>query len=189
MSARVMGLDLSMTASGVATPDGATFTIRPGDSKLGDRRLTHIRQALEYYADRGRPTLIVAEKIPTAGKGFNVAVILAMVHGIAREVAAARSIPWAYVDNRVLKQYATGNGAAEKRAMIVAANRERFAVGKEQISDDNEADAWWCRAIGCQALGHRVVAGLGQLDTDLKDLRDRLVRKIEWPGGRPPGHG
>ena len=182
---RVMGLDLSMTASGVAVPNGQCFTIKPGDPRLGDRRLVVIERGLNYYLDRTKPELALVEKIPTASKGFQVAIVLGMVHGVARKCLAERGIPMVYIDNKLLKQYATGHGAADKRAMIVAANQARFAAEEsDMLTDDNQADAWWLRAMGLHHLGHRVVGHLGQIDIDLRDVRDRIVRRdLKWPAG------
>lgn len=179
MTGQVIGLDLSMVASGVCLPSGQCFTLKP--RLKGDARLGEIRRGIGYYLDQTRPALAVVEGIPTASRGFTVAIILGMVHGIARTELAERGIPFAYVDNRVLKQYATGSGHAEKRAMVIHANQVRGPLGLVDLTSHDEADAFWLWAVGRHHLGARIPGPLGQVDIDLCDLRDRLTRKVKWP--------
>jgi hypothetical protein len=67
-------------------------------------------------------------------------------------------IPYALVAPAQVKQFATGNGGADKFAMVEAA-RQRFGdlAGWRPLSPD-EADALWLAAMGAQWLGEPVAA-------------------------------
>lgn len=171
---RVTGLDLSIVASGIALPSGATYTIKPHDK--GDLRLCEIRDQLGYYLFNDklrRPDLAVIEQIPTSRKGHNIAIILALVHSQARELLARHGVPFAYIDNKVLKKYATGSGGADKQAMVDAAV-ERGAT----VADGDQADAWWLRAAGLHKL-----TGIGP--SVAHDLSAGLIygpqSSVKWP--------
>lgn len=70
--------------------------------------------------------------------------------GVLLATLAARSIAHRSVEPKVLKKYATGDGAADKAAMIATA-RERWKV-REDIGDD-QADALWVLAWSIDTLG------------------------------------
>jgi len=170
---RVIGLDLSLTATGIAYADGTTATVKTA-AKTGDHRLLNIAEAIRWAAGEGagpmggdaRPTLAVLEDLP---KHAMAAGITGMVHGVARAVLLDAGIPYALVAPATLKAYATGRGAGDKTPMAMAAYK-RAGV---EFADDNQCDAWWLRA-----------AGLDHLGAPLFDLprvqRDRLL-KARWP--------
>lgn len=164
MTFSVLGLDLSLTGTGIAYPDGSVTTIktRPGDK---DRRLVRICDAIADALDPGLD-LVVIEDLPTHAKSAG---ITGMVHGVARLVLAQNKIPYVLVAPATLKAYATGKGNADKTAMAVAALKR---AGRE-FADDNECDAWWLRAAGLDWYGcpEYVVP---------KAQRDRLA-KVAWP--------
>jgi Holliday junction resolvasome RuvABC endonuclease subunit len=170
---RVLGLDLSLTATGIAYPDGTTTTIKTRQ-KDGDRRLLEIAHAIRWAAGEGQgpmgtdtpPTLAVLEDLP---KHAMAAGITGMVHGIARAVLLEAGVPYATVVPATLKAYATGKGSGDKTPMAMAAYKR---AGVEFV-DDNQCDAWWLRAAGLDWLGSPLF--------DLpKAQRDRLA-KVRWP--------
>jgi hypothetical protein len=136
VSVTLSGLDLSITAPGVAHTgvDGTACThlIKPGGN--GDLRLTSIRtQVLELI---GQPELVLIEgylnKSMSAG-------ITGMVHGAVREGLIQDGIPYATIPPSSLKKYATGSGGASKTDMALAA----YKRGGVEFTNDNECDAWW----------------------------------------------
>jgi len=148
---QIIGVDLSIAHTGIAT-SRCTWTAdtTPADGDIVDRAriiLAHIRDALAHTS---QPQHIIAERHFTGGRGAPSDTLL--LHGIIRWELQAEHIVW--VTPATVKKYATGRGNAPKVAMIVAA-RER--LGLDSL-DDNEADAAWLRAIGCELAGHPLAA-------------------------------
>lgn len=165
---RVLGLDLSLTATGVCLTDGLTLTIKT-NAAFGDRRLVHIADALTSMlgdTPTGSLDLAVIEDLP---KHAMAAGITGMVHGVARAALIRAGIPYALVVPATLKAYATGRGAGDKSAMILAAYK-RAGV---EFANDNEADAWWLRAAGLDRLGHPLFP--------LPAVQRARLDKAKWP--------
>ncbi|HEY3483396.1 MAG TPA: Holliday junction endonuclease [Streptomyces sp.] len=160
----VIGLDLSLTAAGIAYPDGSATTIKTRLAD-GDRRLLHIAAAVTDALDP-HTTLAVIEDLPTHARSAG---ITGMVHGAVRAALLEHEVPYVLLAPATLKAYATGKGNGDKTAMAMAAYK-RAGV---EFADDNACDAWWCRAAGLDQLGAPVVA-LPQAQ------RDRLS-KAAWP--------
>jgi hypothetical protein len=72
-----------------------------------------------------------------------------MVHGAVRLALMEAEVPYVHISPGTLKAFATGNGKADKAAMILAAYKR---AGREFV-DDNECDAWWLRAAGLDQYG------------------------------------
>lgn len=161
---RVVGLDLSITATGVAHWDGTTHTIRTRSDD--DARLTEIRDAITDAITGA--TLAVVEDLPTHAHGAG---ITGMVHGVVRLILIDHAIPYALVPPATLKRYATGRGNATKSDMRMALYQRTGA----DLRDDNQVDAAWLRYMGLDALGHPIVALP-------KQQRDAMNAKgITWP--------
>jgi hypothetical protein len=141
---RVVGLDLSMTATGIADVDGLTWTIKPGSRHVGDQRLADIVRATNVAAAGAR--LVVIEDLP---KHAMAAGITGMVHGAVRIGLLSYSRPYVLLPPASLKKYATGRGNAGKPEMAVAL----FKRAGLELADDNQVDAAWLRFAGLQLLG------------------------------------
>jgi Holliday junction resolvasome RuvABC endonuclease subunit len=141
---RVVGLDLSMTATGIAWCDGSTYTV--AGRETGDRRLLTICQEVGIAVDGRDIDLVVIEDLPTHAKSAG---ITGMVHGAVRAYLLRLKVPYVLITPASLKKYATGKGNAGKPEMAVAAFKR---AGKE-FGDDNQCDAWWLRAMGLDHLG------------------------------------
>lgn len=170
---RVLGLDLSMTASGVCLPDGATRTIKT-NAKDGDRRLQHIVNevglALGESQDGRRDgcDLVVMEEAPPGLKGPAIKAIH-MVHGAVRLRLIDFDTPYVVINPTTLKAYATGSTSADKTAMAMAAYKR---AGRE-FADDNQCDAWWLRAAGLDWYG--------QPEFELPKAQRERLAKVTWP--------
>lgn len=147
----ILGLDLSLTATGVALPDGATHTIRTRQ-KDGDHRLAQIETALEV-ATSGVDYAVI-EDLPVNAMSAG---ITGMVHGIARNILSKHGIPFALISPATLKKFATDYGNADKVQMAAAAY---LHAGVEFPGDltpagkgGDQCDAWWLRAAGHDRLG------------------------------------
>lgn len=159
---RVIGLDLSMTGTGIAYSNGDTRTIRP--KRTGDARLTEIR---DHVAEAlAMCSLAVIEDLPTHAKSAG---ITGMVHGVVRALLTENLVPYALIAPATLKAFATGKGNADKTAMTLALYK-RAGI---EASDDNQVDAWWLRAAGMQHLGRPVV--------DLPAAQVARLDKAKWP--------
>lgn len=167
---RVIGLDLSLTSTGVALPDGSTLRIRTRQAD-GDRRLLVIRDRIRALLAEHRPDLAVIEDMP-AKLQAHAAKAIGFVHGVARGELLEADVPYAVVAPGTLKAYAADNGRATKQTLAAAAY---LAAGVE-FGDDpkgDQCDAWWLRAAGHDAYG----APLFRLP---QAQRDRLL-KVAWP--------
>lgn len=166
---RIIGLDLSMSATGVAFPDGSTAIIKPRGK--GDARLLSIERQMEHALRLARPDIAVVEEFQGAAQGAANKVI-PMVHGVVRTALMRAGIPFVLVNASTLKLYATGYGAADKASMAVAA---LTYAGLEFTGDKggDQCDAWWLRAAGHAAYGEPVVR-VPKANTD-------ALREVAWP--------
>lgn len=165
---KVIGLDLSLTSTGIALSNGVTVVIK-GTADHGDWRLCRIRDAVEHAIDVDKPTLVVIEDLPTHGKAAG---LTGMVHGAVRSLLLEREIPYALISPATLKAFATGKGNGDKTPMAIAALKR---AGREFENDKggDQCDAWWLRIAGLQWLGapefELPVAQVARLD------------KAKWP--------
>jgi Holliday junction resolvasome RuvABC endonuclease subunit len=171
---RVYGLDLSLTATGIAYADSSTSTIK---TKLTDRdlRLGHIRDqvaaalggpVLTADITSPWPDLVVIEDLPTHAKSAG---ITGMVHGVVRELLSTAGVPYTLVSPATLKKFATGKGNADKTAMAIAALKR---AGLE-FPDDNQVDAFWLHAMGRDHLGFPLFA--------VPAAQRDAMGKVAWP--------
>jgi Holliday junction resolvasome RuvABC endonuclease subunit len=135
---RIGGLDLSITATGIADANGNLST-HGGDAKLGDKRLLVIQTAIAYMADD--VDVMMIEDLPRGGMG---GATTGMVQGVARCLLVRLGVPYILVPPSTLKVYATSKGNATKADMRMSLY-QRFGIDER---DDNRADAWWLRALG-----------------------------------------
>jgi Holliday junction resolvasome RuvABC endonuclease subunit len=174
---RVTGLDLSLTATGVAFDDGSTHCIRTKTAD-GDHRLTVIKRAVALVVggpvllcnpDAPAPTLVVIEDLPTHAMSAG---ITGMVHGVVRQMLDEAGVPYARVAPATLKKYATGAGNADKTGMAMAAFKR---AGREFPGDKggDQCDAWWLRAAGLDALGFPLF--------ELPKAQREALTKVAWP--------
>ena len=167
MSVKVVGLDLSLTGTGVAhTVEGAVCThLIKTNPKHRDGRLIQIRDTVREYVQGAELALIEA---PTA-KSFT-SVISGMVQGIVRVVLVEEGVPYGTLMPNSLKKFATGKGTGDKVPMAIAALKR---AGLE-FTDDNQCDAFWLWV----AANYQV----GQPMYDLPALNRESLGKIKMEG-------
>ncbi len=162
----IIGLDLSLTATGVALPDGRTRTIH-GPTEDGDRRLyttaATLHSLLEPY---GRIDVAMLEDLPINAMGAGYT---GMIQGVVRLLLIQENIPYALVAPASLKKYATGHGHAEKPDMHAALVQR---TGHD-IRDDNQVDAWWLRHAGLDWYGTP--------EATMPAEQRASLTKIAWP--------
>lgn len=171
---RVVGLDLSIAASGICGIDGECITVggKPAD---GDHRIAWIVEAVVdearhgFHADRWREPvdLVAVEGLAVHGRGHGMAA--AQVMGAVKVALLNLGVPYVEVPPSTLKKYATGKGNADKTAMAIAALKR---AGRE-FDDDNQCDAFLLRAAGMHALGHPVF--------EVPKAQSDALAKVKWP--------
>lgn len=168
----VVGLDLSITATGICDRYGNCVTVG-GSAKRGDWRILNIAdEALAYVLEAGiEADLVVIENLAVHGPGNGMAA--AQVMGAVKHRLLHYRIRYALVAPATLKKYATNKGNAGKPEMAVALYK-RFGL---ELADDNQVDAFWLRAAGLDALGFAPVV--------LPEVQRSVLGKVEWPAVEP----
>lgn len=156
---KIVGLDLSLTSTGVALPDGHTVTLHPKQYAVTGRRLNELWGLLYPLLDRHRPDVAVVEGY-AYGANMPGSERRAEWVGCARLALERFRIPHIDVPPKKLKKWATGNGNADKAAMVQAA----LAAGGDPANDD-EADAYLLRAMALETITARAAV----------DERDRFT--------------
>jgi Holliday junction resolvasome RuvABC endonuclease subunit len=174
---RVIGLDLSLTATGYAdfTRDGqmrtATVHSKPATGVTGTwHRLNHILGNIDALIEDGPfPALVVIEGPSFGSKGAGTwdraGLWWRIVSGLLTNTHIVAVVP-----PSTLKRYAAGRGNATKTDMAVALAKRADGL---ELRDDNQVDAWWLAAAGRQHLGHPVV--------DVPKTHRDALAKVAWP--------
>jgi crossover junction endodeoxyribonuclease RuvC len=151
---RVVGLDLSLTATGWAVADGrhvevGRITSKPAGGHVAARSVRLRRIAGQVHELAAGADLVLVEApafAATTGHAHDRSGLWWLV--VARLTGAG--VPLVEVPPSTLKTFATGKGNADKDAVLVAAVRTFPAV---PVRDNNDADALWLAALGARAAG------------------------------------
>ncbi|MEO6628111.1 MAG: hypothetical protein ABIP03_06025 [Aquihabitans sp.] len=163
---KVMGLDLSLSRTGVADTDGFTAVIKPSPAKLrGGERLACLAGQLDPILILASPDLVVIEAHSNRSIGIAGKLAKAEWHGVVLERVYRTGAKVAMVPPSTLKLWATGNGSADKDQMIAFALAEGWPGGT-----DDEADAW-----------HLRTAGLAHLTGNASAVRRAFLDAVDWP--------
>jgi Holliday junction resolvasome RuvABC endonuclease subunit len=165
---RVLALDLSLAATGVATPHGELSTIKPTSN--GDIRYHEIQRRVRDLLTDLAPDLVVMEDVPTGIRNA-AAGPLAMVHGAVRTRLIDWEIPYITVPPATLKVYATGRGNAPKPDLRM----ELYKRTGIDVTDDNQVDAAWLRYLALDLAG--------QPELKLPATHRRALAKLSLPAG------
>lgn len=161
---RIMGLDLSITATGVCLPDLTTYTIK---TKAVDRdaRTTVIRDRIAE--ELWGVDLVILEDFPARLQAA-AAKAIGITHGSVRQLLMDFGVPYVVVPPSSLKFYATGFGNADKAALILAA----YKRGDREFRDDNQCDAWWLALAGRDRTGDPLFP--------LPQVQRNCLDKLDW---------
>lgn len=160
----VLAFDLSLTATGVAYPDGSVdlWHIKA----TGTQRLAWFRDSVSSVLTSSLDLIVLegyAYGRPQQATGIGE------LGGVVRLCLHDRELPWVAIPPANLKQYATGRGNANKAEVLLAAVRRLGYEGH----DDNEADAMWLRAMALDHYGSPLV--------ELPALHRKALTKVRWP--------
>lgn len=175
---RVVGVDLSLTATGIATPED-TRTVVTVPEQGDDARMAEIAGIVKAVAwsGEGPLSLVVLE----GGSSHGVTAFrLGGLHYVVRNTLFRNRIPFAVVSPATLKKFATGHASYKDtvtgRMIHTAKPDMRMALYKRTGIDepnDNLVDAWWLYYAGLFHLGHRpFTLPAAQIDA---------LAKAEWP--------
>lgn len=165
----VVGLDLSLTAIGVA-----------GD--FGTRVLTHKLPTHATEAQKCERLHTLSARIDVITRDADLVVIegysfasqhshahsLGELGGLVKVILWRRGIPFVIVSPSSMKKFATNNGGAAKEAVLAAAVRMR-----SDIETTHEADAFFLRLMG---LAHYM-----QGDVIAPAYRAAVLQRMDWP--------
>ncbi|TLQ48121.1 crossover junction endodeoxyribonuclease RuvC [Streptomyces marianii] len=148
----VVGLDLSLTSTGVA---GEGWTDRIRTKLRGDERLRHLVGAVA-------PFVKAADLVVMEGPSYGHAALaghedLAGLRVLVRQFCYRQSIPYAVIPPSTLKLYATGYGKASK-GEVRSAVADLYGVYTEGAARYDEADAYVAMAAGMAWLGYPLAA-------------------------------
>lgn len=173
---RIVGLDLSLTATGVADiTRGAPSTVRTIKSKgakdatLGDRSVRLHNLAADILTASCIADVVVIEQPAynqTGGSHHDRSGLWwLVVDGLAFE-----PLRMVEVTPQAVKKYATGKGNASKDEVLAAVVRRYPNV---EVANNNEADALVLAAIGARLNGHPIEESLPKANLD-------ALAKVRW---------
>lgn len=178
-TATIIGVDLSLTATGMCASGGPS-TISPPKGMTGMERLNWLQAVIrgcilspEETEEEHRQTLVVFEGLsygsndPSAQERAGLAYLL-------RHALYTRGVPYLLVPPTTLKKFVTGKGNAEKSLMLLEVYK-RFGVS---AANDNEADAVGLYYIGMAYAGQREPTTDAQREV-LATLRGETPKKAK----------
>jgi len=153
MTPHVIGLDVALTATGIASNRGwvdvvETTGTRKDDYPTRDARIAHAKEQILNLV--GRPDLVVIEGPSYQSKGPGTW-DRAGLWWLLYTALGARGVPVAVASPASRMRYATGAGQASKGKVIDAVARRWPDFATE--GDDNAADAVVLCAMGADQLG------------------------------------
>jgi len=156
----IMGIDLSLTATGVALIEDreavATGRVQTKGKKTDtiwqrQARLAAIADDVMRYAIKWHPELVVIEA-PSYGSVHGAQHDRSGLWWLVVQALAELDFPFTIVAPQARAKYGTGKGNAAK-AIVLAAVLERFEGEDLFIPDDNVADALLLASMGSRLLG------------------------------------
>lgn len=175
---RIMGLDLSVRATGITLPHGgrgAMSTFRP--TRHDDWRLVEIRNHVIGHVRANRIDLVMIEGPFVSAKNSSGSMLLAGLHYVVRVALLSNGTPYLCPVPQLVKMFATGKGNSPKLDVVKALLRH--TAGEVDPDDDNQADAWWLWAMGMALAGRPVL--------DLPQTHLRALTNLRLPAALQTG--
>ncbi|QBI19367.1 hypothetical protein ER308_07280 [Egibacter rhizosphaerae] len=170
---RILAIDASLRSTGWAVAPAHHGLVKPPSDYRGAQRLNFIVRELARVAapHDDSATSLQLDVAVIEGAAYlrtNRAYELGELSGVVKLWLHSHGVPYVVVQPKRLKKYATGNGNADKAAMVSAA-RDRLGYGGRS---DDEADALWLWHLAGEAFG-LVASPHGE--------RSRVVDEVDWP--------
>lgn len=163
----VLGLDLSLTASGIACAAGPR-TFKPFTK--GVQRLADVRICVDAELETHKDVVAIIEGYSFGSR--NGGERLGELGGVIRLLLWSHDTPFVEIPPNTLKKYATGKGVATKPDMRMA----MFKRAGIDEADDNAVDAWWLRQMG---LSHYAPSHPDCVPMPASHVE--ALDKIDWP--------
>ena len=152
---KILGLDLSLTGTGVAVIEGGKLVTsdliksKPSGPRPKDeaRRIQGIVDKISEHIDTYSPDLVVIEGIAFMAKNTTALAQLAGLNYLVRALLLNRGIDFIIVAPSTLKKFITGKGNSQKDVMML----ETYKQYGLSLLDDNIVDAH-----GLAQVGHAV---------------------------------
>lgn len=180
MGVTVLGIDLSLTSTGLALVENArvewTGTVKT-TGKRGDdltartMRLRDIRNRIEASVMRYEPVLAVVEA-PSFGSQHGSAHDRSGLWWAIVDMLYLRSVPVAQVTPKQRAKYATGNGNSQKPE-VHKITQLQYAREDLPIKTNDEADAVLLAAMGSRHLDSPVEV--------VTPAQIAAMEKVQWP--------
>lgn len=165
---KVVGLDLSLTSTGIAWVDEGRVGVSRLQPKIrGYDRLRKIRETALGAASGAD---VVAVEGPAFGAQGDAYHQLAGLWWYVTEALHGTGVPLVVVNPSTVKTFATGKGNAGKDLVLAAAVRRFPDV---PIDGNDQADAAWIAALVAHHYGTSVVT--------VPDINLRALAKVEFP--------
>lgn len=167
---RFVGLDLSLTSTGVADGETTRCLKVKLPVKATELQRTQRLHTLSVLIDKAcRWARLVIIEGPSYGSQATHAHSTGELHGLVKVIMLQRRIPFAVPSPSSLKLYATGKGNASKEAVF----KEALKRGAE-VNNFDEADAWWLLQMAYAQYGHahRIV---------MPAKNTTALEKVQWP--------
>lgn len=157
---RILGLDLSLTATGLAlldtddrlVADTWTHVTHPGGDTIRTR-LARLDDIVDHVKTIDRVALVVVEGPSLGQRAQSGTFERAGLWWLTVAALAERDVRVVEVPPSTLKRYATGKGNASKDAVLLAVARRYPHV---DVQSNDEADALILAAMGARHLGHPI---------------------------------
>lgn len=178
---RVVGVDLSLTSTGLADADGCTDRMRTKPDKGADalldnlNRIANITRAVMDFAafgeDEQQAALVVVEGPAFSRGAMGGQHVRAGLWWTVAAGLTARTMRVLVVPPSTRAMYATGRGNAGKDEVLAAAIKR---YPHHDITGNDVADAVILAAIGARLLGHPI-------EDSLPKANERAMAKVALP--------
>ena len=170
---RIVGLDLSLTATGIQTWQGPPYVIT-AKGLTGMERIDHIRRAIGTAMDDPIHIGLVLIEGYSFASANSHAHALGELGGLVRWTLWTTQTPYIDVPPASLKRFATGKGNAGKDAMVATAARAGCLA-----NDNNAVDAWWLWQFGMYLTGDPKLPRTAYRDDAIGPLRSQVNTRAE----------
>lgn len=186
---RVVGLDLSLTSTGVS--DGTRhFAFRTSSKTVLEERLSHLQTGVvrfamgtAYGAPRADLAVIEAPSYGSTGPGHDE---LAGLRIMVRYRIYRLGIPYVMVPPSTLKKYTTGRGSSTKDQMVMAMDAlygHGLAAIPKAHGRYDQTDAFALAAMGYDAMGQPLPLQSSAAEESERNEWDSIaaLTGVKWP--------